>query len=131
MPATQAPARPARCTLKRLLSKALILVTLGILFGWVYARVSPTLFPRELQAGFKLGVAHGALMPMALPSLVIGQDVEIYATHNAGRAYKLGYIVGINICGLVFFGSAFWRPTQKSGCGVSSPPNTDYMNQPR
>ena len=49
-------------------------------------------------------------MPMALPSLVTGQNVEIFATNNNGRPYKIGYIVGINICGLLVFGSAFWKP---------------------
>ena len=55
---------------------------------------------------------HGGLMPMALPSLVMGQNVDIFAANNSGRLYKLGYIAGINICGLIFFGSAFWRPKQ-------------------
>ena len=57
---------------------------------------------------------HGGLMPMALPSLVMGQNVDIFAANNSGRLYKLGYIVGINICGLIFFGSAFWQP-KRSG----------------
>ena len=56
---------------------------------------------------------HGALMPMALPSLVIGKNVEIYAVNNSGRMYKLGYIAGINVCGLAFFGSMFWQPSTK------------------
>ena len=55
----------------------------------------------------------GALMPLALPSLLLGQNVEIYATLNSGRPYKLGYITGINLCGLLFFGSIFWRPRRK------------------
>ena len=45
----------------------------------------------------------------ALPGLLLGQNVEIYASNNSGRTYKLGYIAGINMCGLIFFGSAFWR----------------------
>jgi hypothetical protein len=53
---------------------------------------------------------HGALMPIALPTLVMGKDVTIYANHNSGRGYKIGYICGINLCGLIFFGLAFWRP---------------------
>jgi len=57
---------------------------------------------------------HGALMPMALPSLVIGQDVDIFAANNSGRPYKIGYIFGINLCGLIFFGAAFWKPKKKS-----------------
>ena len=117
MPATPAPISIAGIPLKTLLRKAVILVVVGVIFGWVYAWASPWVFPRERPAGFGHGVAHGALMPMALPSLLIGKDVEIYAPNNSGRLYKIGYIAGINICGLVFFGSAFWRPAKKSGGG--------------
>jgi hypothetical protein len=97
------------------LKKAAILVVVGVIFGWVYASASPCVFPREAKAGIGYGIAHGALMPMALPSLALGKDVEIYATNNTGRPYKIGYIIGINLCGLVFFGSAFWRPTKNQG----------------
>ena len=53
--------------------------------------------------------------PLALvsPKAAIGKDVEIYAPNNSGRFYKIGYIAGINVCGLLFFGSAFWRPKEK------------------
>jgi hypothetical protein len=54
-------------------------------------------------------MAHGACMPMALPALLMGRDVSIYSELNTGRGYKLGYIAGINLCGLVFFGGTFWR----------------------
>jgi hypothetical protein len=57
-----------------------------------------------------MGIVHGALMPVALPSLLLGNDVPIYATTSTGRIYKLGYIAGINLCGLLFFGTAFRRP---------------------
>jgi hypothetical protein len=36
--------------------------------------------------------------------------VPIFSLHKVGRIYKIGYIVGINICGLTFFGIAFWNP---------------------
>ena len=48
--------------------------------------------------------------PLSLPSLVIGRDVPIYDPKNSGRSYKIGYICGVNICGLVFIGPLFWRP---------------------
>jgi hypothetical protein len=113
MPATQVPFSIAGVSLKTILKKAVNLVIVGVIFGWVYAWASPHVFPRDINAGFGFGLAHGALMPMALPSLVIGKDVEIYAANNSGRLYKIGYIAGINLCGLVFFGSAFWRPAKK------------------
>ncbi len=52
-------------------------------------------------------------MPMALPALLMGRDVKIFSSGETGRLYKLGYIAGINACGLVVFGSAFWRPRPK------------------
>jgi len=105
------PPEPVRRSrLARLLRKALILALVTVLFGWFYAWAAPWAFPINRTAGFGYGVLHGALMPIALPSLVIGKDVPIFASNNSGRLYKIGYICGINLCGLVFFGSLFWRP---------------------
>ena len=113
MSATQAPIRIAGFPLTMLLRKAATVIVVGLIFGWIYAWASPWAYPREKQSGLVHGMAHGALMPMALPSLLMGKDVEIYAPNNSGRLYKVGYTIGINICGLIFFGSAFWRPAKK------------------
>ncbi len=90
--------------------KVAALVVLGLVLGFGYDWAAPRFYGRERVPGFGLGVLHGALMPVALPSLLLGKDVPIYADRNAGRIYKLGYIAGINACGFVFFGLAFWRP---------------------
>ena len=106
--------------METLLRKALTLAIVTIVFGWFYGWASPWAFPKNRTAGFKYGVLHGALMPLSLPTLVIGKDVPIYAADNSGRGYKIGYICGINACGLVFFGAAFRRPKITSGdCGRS------------
>ena len=63
-------------------------------------------------AGFLRGLTDGALMPGALPPLLMGRDVSIYAPNNTGRTYKLGYTVGVNGCGALFFGVIFWRMTR-------------------
>jgi len=60
-------------------------------------------------AGFFQGLLQGALMPCALPNLLVGNNVAIYAQNNTGLTYKLGYTVGVNTCGAVFFGLLFWR----------------------
>jgi hypothetical protein len=106
----QPPARPASGWLRRMLRKALTLAVVTVVFGWFYGWASPWAFPKSRTAGFKYGVLHGALMPLSLPALLIGEDVPIYASDNSGRSYKIGYICGINACGLVFFGAAFRRP---------------------
>ena len=92
---------------KTFLLVKLRLVIAGILLGYLYAWASPLVYPKDRPLGFAFGFAHGGLMPMALPSLIIGKDVPIFATKNNGRFYKLGYICGINVCGLLFFGFGF------------------------
>jgi hypothetical protein len=92
--------------------KTAVFLIVTILFGWFFAFASPFAFPKNKTAGFGYGMLHGALMPIALPSLVIGKDVDIYAADNSGRFYKIGYICGINLCGLAFFGPLFWRPAK-------------------
>ena len=131
MPPTQAPAPTARLPLKTWLRKAATILIVATTLGWFYGWASPWAFPREQRAGFGYGMLHGALMPMALPSLVMGKDVDIYALDNSGRLYKLGYIVGINLCGLVFFGSAFSRLARKAPPPPSDAAAAAYKNQPR
>jgi hypothetical protein len=86
------------------------LLVIGVLLGWIYGWAGPRLYPPDRVPGFGWGMAHGACMPLALPALLLGKEVSIYAASNTGRSYKLGYIAGINLCGLVFFGGAFWKP---------------------
>lgn len=93
--------------LKKAIFIKLRLVAMGLLLGWVYAWASPLAYPKDRPLGFFFGCAHGGLMPMAMPSLIIGKDVDIFASNNNGRFYKLGYICGINVCGLLFFGVGF------------------------
>lgn len=112
MPSTQAPVRICGVPIKKVVTKTVIFIVMAAIFGWVYAWASPKVFPKEASPGFGYGMVHGALMPMALPSLVMGNNVDIFAANNSGRLYKIGYIVGINLCGIVFFGPMFWRPAK-------------------
>lgn len=96
-----------RYWLKKIVLMKLRFIAAAIVLGFLYAWASPLVYPKGQTFGFRHGLAHGALMPMALPSLVMGQDVEIFASDNNGRLYKLGYICGINVCGLLFFGFGF------------------------
>jgi hypothetical protein len=105
---------PRRTRLKRWGVKGLVLIALALLLGAGYDRAARALYGADRLAGFHLGLIHGALMPAAFPSLLLGRDVPIYAQNNVGRLYKLGYIGGINCCGFVFFGFAFSRPRSAS-----------------
>jgi hypothetical protein len=126
-----APARFAGLTLCDWTKKVAVFLVVAVFLGWFYGWASPRVFPKEKPLGFGYGTLHGALMPMALPSLVMGQDVDIFAANNSGRPYKLGYIVGINLCGLVFFGSLFWKPRKKISPSEAGAPGTVHINHPR
>ena len=109
MTQTQAKAPPRTPLLLRILIRTLTITTVAITLGWVVQHSSTSLDQGASPAGFARGMLHGALMPMAMPNLLIGHDVSIYATNNSGRPYKLGYTAGVNACGLLFFGFFFWR----------------------
>jgi hypothetical protein len=83
----------------------LLCLVLGFVQGWAASRF----YRPDYVAGFHVGMVQGALMPAALPALLMGKDVPIYAAANVGRLYKIGYILGINICGTLFFGVAMWQ----------------------
>ena len=95
------------------LTRIAVFLAVSVFIGWFYGWAHSRFFPQNTRVGFGHGVVHGALMPMALPSLVMGKDVKIYDENNDGRSYKIGYICGINLCGIAFFGPLFWRPSKK------------------
>jgi hypothetical protein len=114
MPPTSDPDRIRDARRKLWLKKIAYFLIASLLLGWFYGWSSPRAFPKNKTFGFGYGMLHGAMMPLALPSLLLGQNVEIFATDNSGRPYKIGYICGINVCGLVFFGPVFWHPRRKT-----------------
>ncbi len=89
--------------------RILTLLIIATLIGWLLNRTASHFQNGTQPAGFVRGVLHGALMPLAMPNLLVGQDVTIYAANNTGRTYKLGYTTGVNGCGAIFFGFFFWR----------------------
>lgn len=109
MTETQAKAPGSDHLLQRVVTRILTIVVVAVVMIWIVHRSSAALDNSVQPAGFSRGLLHGALMPMALPNLLIGHDVTIYATSNTGRPYKLGYTAGVNGCGLIFFGFFFWR----------------------
>jgi hypothetical protein len=100
----------ASSKLKEIITKTVVMVVLGLALGFAYDWAAPRIYSADRPADFQFGVVHGALMPVALPGLLMGKDLPIYAPNNSGRRYKLGYIAGINLCGLLFFGVLFRRP---------------------
>lgn len=95
--------------LGRLLAHLAIVAVVAVSLGWVVQRSSAALDRDPSPAGFARGMLHGAIMPMAMPNLIVGLDVTLYAPNNTGRSYKLGYTAGVNVCGLIFFSYFSWR----------------------
>jgi len=86
------------------LGMTLFVALLAMVQGWA----AKNTYKPENFADFKIGMVHGILMPAAFPALLAGHDVPIYAPNNSGRNYKIGYILGINTGGTIFFAMAYW-----------------------
>jgi hypothetical protein len=86
------------------------ILLLAFVIGWTLNRLAEQLDRNNRPAGFARGLVQGALMPASMPNLLIGHDVVIYAEkNNNGLFYKLGYTMGVNACGTIFFGMFYWR----------------------
>jgi hypothetical protein len=83
------------------------LVVASVILGWAFTWAQLKTYRADQTAGFWIGLVHGAVMPAALPCLLAGKDVPIFTANNTGRTYKVGYLFGINCCGMVFFGIGF------------------------
>ena len=100
---------PAQRWWSKVLSRVVVILILATAVGVTLNWTSRNLERDSRPAGFRRGVLQGALMPMALPNLLVGRDVTIYSQNNTGIAYKIGYTFGVNACGALFFGLFFWR----------------------
>lgn len=96
----------------RRLRRLLLFLLVAGTAGTVSRAVSSHESSRTTPAGFGPGLLHGIIMPIALPALTAGADPIIYANLNTGRGYKLGYTLGVNGCGAVFFGTLYRRRRQ-------------------
>ena len=94
---------------RNLVSRLAGILLLAFVIGWILNQVAQQLDRSHRPAGFVRGLIQGALMPASMPNLLIGHDVVIYAENNNGVFYKLGYTMGVNACGAVFFGLFYWR----------------------
>ena len=102
-------AGPSRPLWLRILLRTVSTLVVAAALTLVVSLVLHRLDEINSPAGFRRGLIHGTLMPMSFPNLIIGDDVTIYAANNTGVPYKLGYALGVNGCGLIFFGLLFLR----------------------
>ena len=112
----EVPALPSKA--KELTIKIVALTLLGVALGCAQGWASSRYYKPDHVAGFNLGVMHGILMPAALPGLLLGNNLPIYAPNNSGRTYNIGFAVGVNCCGTLFFGISFWRPRRRRKHGL-------------
>lgn len=98
---------------KLIVIKIVVLTALGLAMGFAQSWAATRTYKPDHTAGFHLGLLHGFLMPTTLPGLLMGNDLPIYAPNNSGRAYNIGYIFGINSCGMLYFGIVFWQPRRR------------------
>jgi hypothetical protein len=103
------PPRQAQSWWRKLLWRIFLLIVVGMLVAQLLNYSARTINTSKEPASFSQGVLHGAMMPCTLPALALGQEVEIYAARNTGRSYKLGYVLGVNLCGAIFFGLLYRR----------------------
>jgi cytosine/uracil/thiamine/allantoin permease len=96
------------------------LIAATVVLGWLFAWAQSKSYQTDRTSGFWMGLVHGAVMPAALPCLLAGKDVPIFAPNNTGRGYKLGYVFGINCSGIVFFGLSFRQNQNKAGARDTS-----------
>lgn len=47
------------------------------------------------EYGFFSGILHGFCFPFALLGKIIGADVGLYADHNSGFFYWIGFLLGM------------------------------------
>ena len=99
--------------LRRLFRRVLVGVGVAVVIGLVTGGIARHESQREVPAGLGAGLVHGAAMPCMLPGLLLGHDAFLYASMNTGRTYKLGYTLGVNLCGALFFGLVYRRSSKR------------------
>lgn len=53
--------------------------------------------PRPDGAGFWLGVWHGMIAPITFVISLFDDRVGMYAVHNSGHLYDLGFLLGLSV----------------------------------
>jgi len=79
--------------------KSLLLVLFVMFF---FISCAPTDWTSH-EYGFFGGIIHGAILPFSFTGFLLGKlfgfDMGIFAEHNTGFTYWLGFILGIGLLG--------------------------------
>lgn len=88
-------------------NQKLIIALLFVIMLTILSSCAPSGYePKE--SGFFSGLWHGIIFVFSLLGKLFGADIGIYAEHNTGFTYWLGFIIGIGGLGGGGF-SAFRR----------------------
>jgi len=74
---------------KRILIGSALLLVLFQLTSCAPAGMTPE------QYGFFWGILHGFISPFVLIAKLLGAHIGLYAAHNTGTFYWLGFILGL------------------------------------
>lgn len=47
------------------------------------------------EYGFLYGIVHGLISPFTLIAKLLGANIGVYAVHNTGSLYWVGFILGV------------------------------------
>lgn len=75
---------------KSIIQRVLVLLAVAVLF----VSCAPNGYT-DSQYGFFSGIWHGIIIVFSLLGKLIGSDIGIYAEHNTGFTYWLGFLVGV------------------------------------
>jgi hypothetical protein len=75
-------------------TKRIFFGSLLLLFLFFVTSCAPVGMTSEVY-GFLYGIVHGFISPFALIAKLLGAHIGLYAEHNSGPLYWLGYILGL------------------------------------
>jgi hypothetical protein len=79
--------------------KRIIIGSAILLVLFLVTSCAPVGMTRE-EYGFLYGIVHGFISPFVLIARLLGAHIGLYAEHNSGNLYWLGFILGL----LLLFG---------------------------
>ena len=67
-------------------------------FCFLFRSCAPVGMTKE-EYGFLYGIVHGFISPFVLIAKLLGANIGLYAEHNIGSLYWLGFILGVVLGG--------------------------------
>jgi hypothetical protein len=75
-------------------TKKIFIGLLLLLFLFFVTSCAPVGMTNE-EYGFLYGIVHGFISPFVLIAKLLGANIGLYAEHNTGLLYWVGFILGV------------------------------------